>query len=238
VALFLIKAKSYLFLLLKLKFLWTAIIYFVIYSGLFGWRFALALLVSVFLHEMGHYVAVKRRGWKVELPMFLPGFGAYVRWQGEGATVEDLAEISLAGPLAGFAVALACYGIYFWTHSAFFQMMAYLGAWVNFVNLFAVVFPFIALDGALAAFALSRVQRALIAATGLILFGLTVSQNTGAQLDGPNTRWSFLIIGGSMAWRAMGRDVPERGSGKIFALFQGLVVALGVLMLVAAIPGM
>ncbi|MES2392814.1 MAG: site-2 protease family protein [Acidobacteriota bacterium] len=238
VALFLIKAKSYWFLIFKLKFLVGFLAYFGLYWVAFGWKFAVAFMLTLTLHEMGHYVAVKRRGWKVDLPMFLPGLGAYVRWQGKGATVEDLAEISLAGPLAGFAVALVSYGIFFATHSPFFHLMAYLGAWINFVNLFAAVLPFIALDGALAAFALSRVQRALIAATSLIFFGLTVSQNVDGDLSGPHTRWSFLIIGGSMAWRAMGRDAPEQGSGKIFALFQGLVVALGVLMLASAIPGM
>jgi Zn-dependent protease/uncharacterized Zn finger protein (UPF0148 family) len=238
IALFLIKFKTYLFLALKFKFLLSFVAYFGIYWALFGWRFAVALAVSVLLHEMGHYVAAKRRGLQVDLPMFLPGLGAYVRWYGQGISREDLASIALAGPFAGMLVALASYGIFLGTHSPFFQMMAFLGAWLNLFNLFPVPLPFIALDGAQASYALSRMQRLLVAATFLIFFGLTVSQNINGDLFGPNTHWMFLILGGGMAWRSLANDVPEEASSKSFAYFQGLAIVLGILLLRTQIPGM
>ena len=50
-----------------------------VYWSLFGFLFALGLAVQILIHEMGHYIDVKRRGLPVDLPMFLPGLGAYVR---------------------------------------------------------------------------------------------------------------------------------------------------------------
>ena len=238
VALFLLKFKSWLFLAFKFKFLLSILLYFGLYWAMFGWRFALALLVSIFLHEMGHYFAVKRRGLPVELPVFLPGLGAYVRWYGQGVGREDLAEIALAGPAAGLLVALVSYGIFLGTHSLFFEMMAYLGAWINLFNLFPIALPFLAMDGAQASYALSRVQRLLLAATFLVFFGKTVSMNVNADLMGPNTHWIFLILGGAMAWRALANDTPPETTSKSFAIFQVVAVALGVLLLAAQIPGM
>jgi hypothetical protein len=43
----------------------------------------------------------RSRGLAADLPMFIPGFGAYVRWTAEGVTANTRALVSLAGPLAG-----------------------------------------------------------------------------------------------------------------------------------------
>ena len=64
--------------------------------------------MSILLHEMGHYVAARRRGLKVDLPVFLPGMGAYVRWYSLGVNLEDLSSIALAGPSAGQLTGLRC----------------------------------------------------------------------------------------------------------------------------------
>lgn len=237
IVLFLAKIKSFVFILFKAKFLFSLLAYFSIYWALFGWRFAVGLTVTIFIHEMGHYIAAKRRGMPVDLPMFLPGFGAYVRWYNAGATREDLGMIALAGPLAGMVGALIAYGVYLGTHSGFFQMMAYLGAWINLINLFAFMLPFLALDGAQAAYALSRMQRMLVAATFLVFFGLTVNAANG-DLSSPIVHWSFLILGLAMGWRSLGTDVPQIPSTKAFVAYQMLVVVLGVLLLRTQVHGM
>jgi Zn-dependent protease/uncharacterized Zn finger protein (UPF0148 family) len=237
VALFLIKAKSWLFLAFKFKFLVTGLLYFGFYWALFGWWFALGFTLSIFIHEMGHYVAVRMRGLKADLPMFFPGLGAYVRWYGQGVSREDLASISLAGPLFGLVAALASYGIYWQTHRQLFLVLANLGAWINLINLFPMRFLGIALDGAQAVYALSRVQRALIAATCLLFFGLTAQGATGGDLVGPNTVWTFLVVGLGMAWRCFTNDTPEKPGTKAFVYFQALVLALGFLMYLTPVPG-
>jgi Zn-dependent protease len=231
IALFLMKIKSALFLLFKLKFLLSLVAFFGIYWVLFGWKFAVGFTVCLFIHEMGHFVAVKRRGLKADLPIFLPMMGAYVRWYAQGVSLADLASISLAGPLYGLIAALGCYGIFVVTHAPIFLVLVYVGAWINFLNLM----PVLGLDGAQATFALSRLQRGLIAATCVVLFGLSI---TNGDLFGASTLWIFLIVGLGMAWRCFTHDEPEKPSTKTFLYFQALVLILGVIVYRTQFAGM
>src|ERR1700760_1950326 len=170
IALFLLKIKSALFLLFKLKFLLGIVGFFGLYWAIFGWKFALGFTACIFVHEMGHYVAVRRRGLKADLPLFFPGLGAYVRWYSMGVTVDQLAAIALAGPMYGLAAALACLGVAWGTH-----------------GMVSTLVPVLGLDGAQATYALSRIQRGLIAITCLIFFGLTVSRDMSAGSTGAHT---------------------------------------------------
>ena len=42
---------------------------------LWGWQFALGLVLSIYVHEMGHVVALRRYGFNATAPMFIPGSG-------------------------------------------------------------------------------------------------------------------------------------------------------------------
>ena len=218
-------------MLFKLKFLLSFLAFFGIYWALFGWQFAAGFLACLFIHEMGHYVAVRRRGLRAELPVFLPMMGAYVRWYSQGVSLEDLASISLAGPLYGLLAAFACYGFFLATHAPIFMVLVYVGAWINFLNLF----PLLGLDGAQATYALSKLQRGLIAVTCFVLFGLSI---TNGDVFGASTLWIFLIVGLGMAWRCFTRDEPEKPSTKTFLYFQALVLVLGVIVYRTQFAGM
>jgi Zn-dependent protease len=231
IALFLLKFKSMLFILFKLKFLVSLVAFFGIYWALFGWQFAVGFTACLFIHEMGHYVAVRRRGLKAELPVFLPMMGAYVRWYSQGVSLEDLASISLAGPMYGLVAAIACYGLFIGTHLPIFLVLVYVGGWINFLNLL----PVLGLDGAQAAFALSKLQRGLIAATCAVLFALTI---TDGDLFGQTTQWIFLIVGLGMTWRCFTHDEPEKPSTKTFLYFQALILVLGVIVYKTQFAGM
>ncbi len=222
VALFLLKIKSFLFLIFKLKFLLSFFAFFAIYWALFGFQFAAGFTVCILIHEMGHYIAVRRRGLKADMPFFLPGMGAYVRWYGQGVSREDLAAIALAGPLFGLTSALACFAIFWGTHLPLFLVLAYTAAWLNLINLI----PLLGLDGAQAVYALSQMQRALLSVTCLVFFGLTL----GPTLSTDNVQWVFLVVGLALLWKVFTRDVPETGDLKSFAYFQSLVIALGALL--------
>lgn len=224
IALFLLKAKSFLFILFKLKFLISMLAFFGLYWAMFGWRFALGFTFALLVHEMGHYFAVRRRGLKADMPFFLPGMGAYVRWYGAGVSREDLASIALAGPLWGLVIGLIYMAVWLLFRSPVFAVLAYFTAWVNFINLF----PLLGLDGAQATYALSRMQRALVAATCLIFFLLTFNVNDPLS---PNTHWIFLIVALGMGWRCLGADAPEKPSTASFAYFQALTIALGLVVL-------
>jgi len=220
IALFLFKAKSFLFLIFKFKFLLSLLVYFGLYWALFGWQFALGFLTMLFIHEMGHYVTVKRMGLRAELPMFIPLMGAYVRWYGQGVSKEDLAKIALAGPVYGLAAALSSLGIFWATHYGLFLVLAYFGAWINLINLL----PVLGLDGAQATLALSKMQRGLIVATCVLFFVLTFR-----GIDSENNHWVFLVVAAGMIWRLFTNDEPEQPSTRSFAYFQGLVIVLGAL---------
>ena len=229
VAFFLLKAKTYFLLLFKFKFLLSLLAYVGLYWALFGWKFALGFTASIFIHEMGHYFAAKRRGLKVDLPLFLPGLGAYVRWYSMGVSRADLAAISLAGPLFGLATALGCWALYWGTHQQIFLVLANIGAWVNVLNLT----PLLGLDGSQATFALSRMQRVMIVATCVLFFGLTASVYAP---DSQNVHWLFLIVAGGMLWRCFTRDVPEEPQTGTLVYFLALFLALGLVLQLTAVP--
>ncbi len=75
--------------------------------------FMLALMGIIFTHEMGHYMMCKRKGIEASLPYFIPGlpqlggtFGAFISQKSPPNNREELIDMGLAGPLAGFAVTL------------------------------------------------------------------------------------------------------------------------------------
>ena len=82
---------------------------FAVYWAAWGWPFALGLVVSIYIHEMGHVDALRRYGFKATAPMFIPGLGALIRLQQHPTNPAEDARIGLAGPLWGMGAALACY---------------------------------------------------------------------------------------------------------------------------------
>jgi membrane-associated protease RseP (regulator of RpoE activity) len=80
------------------------------------WRgipFAGALLFILTTHELGHYLLSKVHRVPASLPLFIPGpphfigtFGAIIRMRGPILSRRALFDIGIAGPLAGFAVAV------------------------------------------------------------------------------------------------------------------------------------
>jgi Zn-dependent protease len=235
IALFLLKIKSALFLLFKLKFLLGIVGFFGLYWALFGWKFALGFTGIIFVHEMGHFVSVKRRGLKADLPLFFPGLGAYVRWYSMGISVDQLAAIALAGPMYGLAAALGCLAVAWGTHGNFrdlFLVLANVGAWINLFNLV----PLLGLDGAQATYALGRMQRGLIALTCLIFFGLTVNSEMNSGYTGTHVQWVFLFVGLGMVWRCFTNDEPEKPHTATMVYFLGLILALGFLLILTPVP--
>jgi hypothetical protein len=99
-ALLLLKGKS-LLAIFKMNFLVSLVAFLGVYWQLFGMKFGIGFAAQVLIHEMGHFIDIKRRGLPADMPVFLPGLGAYVRWQALGVSNETRAAVSLAGPLAG-----------------------------------------------------------------------------------------------------------------------------------------
>jgi Zn-dependent protease len=158
VALLLGKFKTLLLALLKLKFLFSFASFIGVYWAIWGPKFGIGFALLVLIHEMGHYVDIKRRGLPADMPMFLPGLGAYVRWQAMGVSAETRAAVSLAGPLAGWFAAGVCALIWYETRDPLWAALARVGAWFNILNLT----PVWIFDGAQAAKALRKTECALL----------------------------------------------------------------------------
>ena len=77
-----------------------------------GVPFSAALLLILLAHEFSHYITSHRHGVRASLPLFIPGptlagtFGAIIRIESPIPDRRSLLEIGIAGPLAGFLVAL------------------------------------------------------------------------------------------------------------------------------------
>ncbi len=77
-----------------------------------GIPFAFTLLFILGVHEMGHYVAARLHRVQVTLPYFIPvpfglgTFGAFIQLKSPVENRKALFDVGLAGPLAGFVVAL------------------------------------------------------------------------------------------------------------------------------------
>jgi Zn-dependent protease len=182
-----------------------------VYWSLYGFVFALGFAIQILIHEMGHYIDVKRRGLPADLPMFLPGLGAYVRWNAMGVSLETRAAVSLAGPLAGCLAAAFCAWMWFTTGNGLWAALAGSGAALNLLNLA----PAFGSDGDHAFQALTRNQRAFILAASVALFAV----ERGIL---------FLVILGT-GWRLFTNDFPERPSARTLAYLTAVLFALATL---------
>lgn len=181
-----------------------------IYSAASGLKFGIGFAVLILIHEMGHFIDIKRRGLPADMPVFLPGLGAYVRWQALGVPLETCAAVSLAGPLAGFFASVLCAAIWWQTGDPLWAGLARSGAILNLLNLI----PLWVLDGGQAALALSKSGRIAVLIASLLLW-LVVRQNM-----------LFLVALGA-AYRAFfSGDLPARSSRATTIYYVAVLTAL------------
>lgn len=80
---------------------------------LHGIRFSAALLIILLSHEMGHYLLCRYYGVRATLPFFIPAptligtLGAVIRIKAPIRSRTALFDIGVAGPIAGFVMAVA-----------------------------------------------------------------------------------------------------------------------------------
>jgi Zn-dependent protease len=203
------KGKFLLLGLTKFKALLSLLAFLGVYWALFGWWFAVGFIASIFIHEMGHYVTVRRYGFSADAPVFSI-FGAYVRWRGTGVDLEKSAVISLAGPMFGLVAAVASYMIFAATGSGVWLAVAHAGAFINLFNLIPAIF----FDGLYAFMAIGRQERFAILIVSLVLWFFLIEN-------------MFLFIALGAAYRLYKKDHPVHGSQSVAYYFIGLLIALG-----------
>jgi len=211
VVLLLTKAKFLLFGLGKLSTLLSMLAAAGVYWSLWGWKFALGIVGSIYVHEMGHVSALRRYGIQASAPMFIPGIGALIRLRQHPATVAEDARVGLAGPIWGLGAALAAYAVYLATRSPIWGAIAHFGAWVNLFNLL----PFWQLDGGRGFRALTRRERWLATAALAAIWLLTSEP-------------LLVLLALAGAANALGA-APEEPDTGAFGMYVGLALTLALL---------
>jgi Zn-dependent protease len=206
------KGKLLLMGLTNIKALFSILAFVGVYWALYGWWFAVGFFGSVFIHEMGHYVTVRRYGFAASAPIFIPGVAAFVRWQGANVTPDVRARIALAGPLFGLGAAVVSYLIFTATGAGVWLAVAHTGAFLNLLNLI----PVFIFDGGGAFIALGRQERMAVLIISIALWFFL-------------GEFIFLFIGLGAGYRLIRKDHPLQGSQLIGYYFIGLLIALGLL---------
>lgn len=161
------------------------------YSWLFSFKFAVALIVCLMVHEYGHVRAMKYFGMKTKGIYLIPFLGGLAlsdekintRWQG--------VVIALMGPFFGLMLSFGLMVAYAITDDIFFAGLSVFNALLNLFNLL----PVIPLDGGHVlksiSFSVNSVFGLVMCIAGALL-GVTVSYMFGLALLG------FLLLIGNL----------------------------------------
>jgi Zn-dependent protease len=222
-------------LIWKLKFVFAAIFKFKIfatagtmavsigaYALLWGWKFGVAIVLLILVHELGHVLELRRQGVPASAPLFIPFLGAVVGMKQLPADAWREAQVALAGPILGSAGAALVWAAGEAYDSEFLVAMAFVGFFINLFNLL----PIVPLDG-------GRAVAALHPAIWLLgLVGLAA-----LTFFSPNPILIIiLLIGGMELWsRWRERHSPEARAYYAIAPWQRAAVAIVYLGLAAAL---
>jgi len=108
------------------------------YAVFYGWKFAAALVYLIFVHEMGHLIAAKRKGIATSPAIFLPFVGAMISIKEQPRDARTEAYLAYGGPFAGLLSFLPAIPLYTWTGDSFWMLVIQLGALINLFNLIPV----------------------------------------------------------------------------------------------------
>ena len=113
----------------------SAVISIGAWSLVFGPWAAIALVVMLFVHEMGHVVEIRRQGMQATAPVFIPFMGAAIFQRSHPTNALRQAQIGIAGPIAGTIGATIAFIFYTSTHAPIFLIAAWFGFFLNLINL-------------------------------------------------------------------------------------------------------
>lgn len=155
------------------------------YAMFYGWKFAVALVYLIFVHEMGHVIAAKRKGIATSPAVFIPFAGAFISMKDLPRDASTEAYLAYGGPLAGMIAFLPALPLYWWTQDPFWALVIYLGALLNLFNLL----PISPLDGGRIVSVLST----KIWFVGLVGLGIMLFASPGPIMV-------FIFIIGLITW--------------------------------------
>ena len=98
----------------------------------------LGFVIIILIHEIGHAVAIRAKGLRAGVMVFIPFIGGAVTLKDQPRSAYDDAQIGLAGPIAGTAASLIALQIYKWSDSPLYLAIAAAGFAVNLLNLLPI----------------------------------------------------------------------------------------------------
>ena len=205
------KGKLLLLGLTKATTVFSMLLSFGVYWTAWGMWFAGGIVLSIYVHEMGHIAALKRFGIQTTSPMFVPGLGAFIRMRGRHLSPREDARIGLAGPLWGLGAALAALAVARMGGGPMWTAIAHTGAWINLFNLL----PVWQLDGSRGFASLTRVHR----------FTVVAAFAAGWLIAGDGLFILLIGVAGFRAFTTDASDVEDRGA---LAQFVFLILALAI----------
>ena len=134
--------KAALLLLPKAKLLTTSgsmLVSVAAYAWIWGLPFAVGFVALLFVHELGHYIQLRREGVKPSGMVFVPFLGAVIGTRSLGGSALAEARVGLAGPILGSLAAAALLPIAAATGDDFWRALAFTGFFLNLFNLAPVV---------------------------------------------------------------------------------------------------
>jgi Zn-dependent protease len=208
------KFKLLLLGLTKITTLVSMLAFFAVYWSIFGWRFAAGFVLSIYIHEMGHVMALRKYNIAASAPMFIPFFGALVRMKQYPGNVGEDARVGLAGPIWGLGSAVAAWLAAITTGLPIWYAIAHTAAWLNLFNLL----PIWQLDGGRGFRALTRKQRAIAGTVAIAMWAFT-------------HQTILLLIALGAGYRLFSRDYPADNDNAVLVQYAGLIVLLSMLMM-------
>jgi Zn-dependent protease len=216
--LLLTKGKFVLLGLTKASTFWSMLAFFGVYWTVFGGWFALGLVLSIYIHEMGHVTVLMRYGLKASAPLFIPGLGAVIRLKQGFTDPRQDARVGLAGPIWGLGAAAGCAAVYALSHQPIWAALASVGALINLFNLL----PIWQLDGGRAFRSLTRPHRWLAVAAIATAWAVIPDERLNMLL------LALMVVG---AVRTTVEKPADESDPRILIQYVALVAALSALSL-------
>jgi Zn-dependent protease len=208
------KFKLLLLGLTKITTLVSMLAFFAVYWSIFGWRFAAGFVLCIYIHEMGHVMALRKYNIAASAPMFIPFIGALVRMKQYPGNVGEDARVGLAGPIWGLGSAVAAWLAAITTGLPIWYAIAHTAAWLNLFNLL----PIWQLDGGRGFRALTRKQRGIAGVVAIAIWAFT-------------HQTILLLIALGAGYRLFSRDYPAEDDNVVLMQYVGLIVLLSMLMM-------
>jgi len=108
------------------------------WAAFYGWKFAVAIIYLMFVHEMGHLVAARQKGIKTSPAIFIPFIGAAISMKEPPKDAATESYLAYGGPLAGLLSIIPAFILFYFTHAPFWALVIMVGALLNLFNLVPV----------------------------------------------------------------------------------------------------